>query len=118
MTDTQEVAAHLKAGCAFAEELYVIEDTIEVVANIGGESRSVRIEMLFDVQREEYTTRAHVLEDYTVQATYPKTAGRFDREPESRRIWAGFDFPWTLMPTAEMALSQALDFLRESCSDE
>ncbi len=100
----------------FCNEFYVVEKTVEVVVQISGESQTIRIEALQSLLQGKYSTRAYIQEHVTVQPTYPKTGGKFDREPESMRVWADYDLPWTNRESADDALNQALGFLSERCS--
>jgi hypothetical protein len=99
---------------AFTSEFCIVEKTIQLVCSIGGESTSVRIEALHDPRTGKYRTRVYEEVSCTVQITYPQ-----NREPEDREIWLGFrDLSWTHRDTAEDAISQALEFLRDMCDKE
>ena len=97
----------------FCSEFYVVEQTIEVVVRKDDETKSIRIDALRDERTGRYKTKAYVLEDVTVQPTYPRTGSEFDSKPENVRVWIGYDLPWTDRETAEDALRQALGFLSE-----
>jgi len=101
---------------AFCSEFYVVEKSIEVVVNIGGERRRIRIDALHDERDGHYSTISYVKEDVILQPTYPQTHGSFGRTPEDMHVWVSFDLPWTHLDTADHALRQALGFLRERCS--
>jgi len=96
-------------------EAYIVEKTVEVVAKIGGEMQTIRIEALHDLRDGYYSTRAYRQEHVTLQPTYPRTGGKYDRSPEEFRVWVRYDLPWTHHDEAEGALSQALRFLGERC---
>lgn len=100
----------------FCSEFYVVEKTVEVVVQILGESQTIRIEALQSLPQGKYSTRAYIQEHVTVQPTYPQTGSKFDRKPESVRVWVDYDLPWTNRESADEALHQALGFLSERCS--
>ena len=97
-------------------EAYIVEKTVEVVAKIRGEMQTIRIEALRDLRDGHYSTRAYRQEHVTLQPTYPRTGGKYDRSPEEFRVWVGYDLPGTQDYEAEGALSQALRFLGERCN--
>jgi len=97
-------------------EAYIIEKSVEVVAEIGGKEQTLRIEALRDLRDGHYCTRAYRQEHVTLQPTYPKTFEKYDRSPEEFRIWVDYDLPWTHREDADGALSQALGFLSERCN--
>jgi len=99
----------------FCNEFYTVEKSIEVVVTIQGESCSIRIDALFNLDGSKYSTRAYILEDVTAQPTYPQTNNVFSRKPESMRVWIKYDLPWTDRASADDALAQALGFLGERC---
>ena len=100
---------------AFCSEFYIVEKSIEVVVNIGGQSEQIRIDALRNGETEVYSTNAYIWRHVTLQPTYPQTEGTFDKEQEKTRVWADFDLPWTNRDSADAALGQALGFLRERC---
>ncbi len=95
----------------FCSEFYVVEKSIEVVVEIGGETKRVRIDALKNVRNCHYSTSAYVEENITVQPTYPK-----NRSPKDMSVWGTYDLPWTNQDSADAALQQALGFLSERCS--
>ena len=100
----------------FSEEFYVVEKTVEVVVKILGETQAIRIEVLQSLPQGNYSTRAYIQEYVTIQPTYPQTEGSFDHKPVDVRNWVGYSLPWTERKSADDALNQALDFLKERCS--
>jgi hypothetical protein len=96
-------------------EIYIIEETVEVVVEIAGEMQTIRIEALRDLRSGRVCTRAFRQENVTLQPTYPKTGGKYDRKPEEFEIWVDYDLPWTDREEADQALTQALGFLGERC---
>ncbi|MGB5874480.1 MAG: hypothetical protein WBH56_12225 [Bacteroidota bacterium] len=105
-----------KSAHSFCDEFYIVEKTIEVVVNIKGESETIRIDAMKNEKTGKYCTRAYRDEQLTVQPTYPKTEGKYDRNPEDCRIWVDYDLPWTDRNTANEALRQAIDLLRQQIS--
>lgn len=103
-----------QANYNFCSEFYEVERAVEVVVEIAGEPRTIRIEA--HRQGNSYCTRALVERDITVQPTYPQEHGEFVRKQESITVWATYDLPWTHGDTAEEAITQALRFLSERCS--
>jgi len=98
----------------FCSEFYIVEKVIQVVATIGSEDRSIKIEALFDPVSGDYSTAAYLKEDFTLQPTYPQNGDGFTRERESVQLWVGYtDFPWTSGKSADDVLASALSFLRE-----
>lgn len=100
----------------FCEESYVVEKIIEVVVQISGEPRTIRIEALRSLPQGKYSTRAQIEENVTVQPTYPQTGSKFDQKPKDVCIWVNYSLPWTDRESADEALNQALGFLKERCS--
>jgi len=94
---------------------YIVEKTVDVEAEIRGESQMIRIEALRHFRDGHYSTRAYRQEHVTLQPTYPQSGGKNDRLPEDYRIWVDYDLPWTHHEDADSALSQALGFLSERC---
>ncbi len=102
------------ASYSFCSEFYIVEKSIEVVANINGEDRQIRIDALNGPNSTiRYSTASYIKEDITVQPTYPQTKGDFDSKPERVQIWIAYDLPWTARDSADDALAQALSFLKE-----
>jgi hypothetical protein len=101
---------------SFCSEFCVVAKVVEVVVNLGGANRTVRIEALdrFYSTQPSYSTRAYIQESVTVQPTYPQSNGRFERKPESMRVWVPYDLPWTDRDSADGAIEQALGFLRRA----
>jgi len=97
-------------------EAYIIEKTVEVVAEIGSEILTIRIEALRDLRDGHFCTRAYRQENVTLQPTYPQTHGKYDRSPDDFTVWVAYDLPWTHREDADGALSQALGFLSQRCS--
>ena len=102
---------------SFCSEFYTIEKSIEVVVTIQGESERIRIDLLRDEETGIYSTSAYIETHFTLQPTYPKTNESFDRKPEDFRVWADYDLPWVHQDSADVALRQALGFLKERCSN-
>jgi len=100
---------------ADCSEAYIIETSVEVVAEIGGESQTIRIEALCDLRDGHYCTRAYRQEHVVLQPAYPQTGEKYDRAPEVFRVWVDYNLPWTHREDADGALSQALGFLSERC---
>ena len=98
-------------------EAYEIEKIIDVVVSFKSshESRRVRIEALRDLRDNKYSTTAYILENITVQPTYPQSNGKYDRSPNDMEVWSHYDLPWTSGNSADAVLTQALVFLRERC---
>jgi hypothetical protein len=113
-TDDGETGMYDENLHSFCNEFYTVEKVIEVVVNLGGQSRRVRISALRD-PKGKFSTRAQIEEDITVQPTYPQSNGQFTNKPVSHRVWVVLDFPWTDRTTADDALRQALGFLRDMC---
>ncbi|MFT8246765.1 hypothetical protein [Roseomonas sp. BN140053] len=100
----------------FCSEFYTVEKVIEVVVNIGGQARQIRIEALHGPSSTaRYSTRAYIKEYLTVQPTYPQNSEGFVKKPESVSMWIAYDLPWTARSSADEALAQALGFLGECC---
>ncbi len=104
------------------QEVYEVVKTVEVVAALKpqGDGSTIRIEVLRDALNPggDFSTRAYLQEDVTLQPTYPQDSNGFQRRPESMLIWAVWvDFPWTNRDTADGALQQALGWLRDHCED-
>lgn len=99
----------------FADEFYIIEKTVEIVVQIAGEAKTIRIEALHRPASGNYHTRAYIQEYIRIQPTYPQTKGKFDRSPEDKQLWVDYDLPWTDRETADDAIIQALGFLRLHC---
>lgn len=100
----------------FASEFYVIEKTIEVVVNINGQNETIKIEALHDFDDDAYKTRAFILENVTLQPTYPQVGGEFSNGLTDFQVYVSYELPWTHRPTADEALQQALGFLKERTS--
>jgi hypothetical protein len=100
----------------FCQELYVVEKSIDVVVDIRGSTETIRIEAHLDPDTGEYSTASHIQKHITVQPTYPQENGVYVSKPESIAVWAVYDLPWTNRATADLALEQALSFLRERCT--
>lgn len=96
-------------------EAYIVEKTVEVVAQIGEENETIRIEALRDLRDGHYSARAYRREHVTVQPTYPQTGAKYDRSPEVFQVWVDYDLPWVHREDADGALSQALGFLSQRC---
>jgi len=96
-------------------EFYIIEKVVEVVASIGGNNHTFRIEGLFMSITGRYLSRAYRQEHVTVQPTYPRTHGQHDRKPEEMRIWVDYSLPWTDGDSADSVIHQSLRWLEERC---
>ena len=105
-----------EASYSFSSEAYIVEKTIEVVAKIGENLETIRIEARRDLSHGRYSTRPFIEENVTLQPTYPKTGGKYDRSPQNFRIWVSYDLPWTDGESADGVLSEALSFLEDRCS--
>ena len=101
----------------FCSEFYTVEKTVEVVVNMNGESKTIRIEAIKDEINGRYSTQAYMEEEVTLQPTYPNESGKFRRKPQGYSIWTKYYLPWTDRSTAEHAIYQALSFLEERCSN-
>ncbi len=98
----------------FCSEFYIVEKSIEVVVEIQGTTRRIRIDALHDLMSPDvFKTAAYIEERITVQPTFPQTDEEFDREPESFTVWVSYDLPWVQTNSAEGALARALAFLSE-----
>ncbi|MGY3575298.1 hypothetical protein [Bradyrhizobium sp. USDA 4504] len=95
----------------YASEFYIIERTVELVAN----KNTYRIEVIKSVAgAEHYSTRVYQREDYVLQPAYPwSSANGYERKPETVEMWKSIDVGWTQRDTADGALNQALGFLGE-----
>jgi len=102
----------------FCQEFYTVEKTIEVVVMLKGqkEPTTIRIDAVRDEKTGKYCSHAYTEESLTVQPTYPQTGSSFIRKPENFTIWVDYDLPWTDRDSADGALDQALDFLRQRVS--
>ena len=99
----------------FVSEFYVIEKTIEVVVRISDTLESIRIEAIRDLRSGQYSTRAYIQVDYTIQPTYPFAAGRLESDPNSVQLWVDYELAWIDGDSADDVLNQALAFLAEDC---
>jgi hypothetical protein len=95
----------------FAAEFYIVEKAVEVVVNIAGEVRRVRIDALRD-HAGKYSTHSYIKEDIKAQPTYQR---EHEDKTNSVSVWIDYDLPWTNGPSADEALSQDLGFLSERC---
>ena len=92
-------------------EIYEVVKTVEVVRD--GKTR-YRLEVI-----KEYRGNTSVLYDvlcwrhehFHIQPSYPKSGGKFEKEPEDARILVPGHMPELHNSTAEGALQQALKFL-------
>jgi hypothetical protein len=79
--------------------------------------RRIRIDVLHGLKPPNvFRIAAYIEESITAQPTYPQTEERFDREPESMRVWTSYHLPWVERDSADGALAQALGFLSERVS--
>ncbi len=97
----------------FCSEFDVVEKSIVVVANVGGEDRQIRIDALRSPHGStvRYRTVSYIKENFTIQPTYPSDSAGFTRRPENVSFWITYDLPWTDRTSADDALAQALSFL-------
>lgn len=102
---------------AFCSEFYIVEKTIEVVVPIRGQDERIRIDALQSLPSGDYSTRAYIEDEFTLQPTLPQENGQFVRNLESHRFWVNYYLPWVKDSSADAALCRALAFLKESCSD-
>lgn len=79
----------------FCKEFYTIEKSIEVVVNIAGHPEIIRIEALYSPITSRYSTKAYILEHFTLQPTYPQSQGKFLQPPTDKAFWIKWDLPWT-----------------------
>lgn len=103
------------SGYESITEYREVEKTIEIVLEVNGESKVIRIDAV-KFEREgvtKYDTRGWVLESVTLQPTYPQTGGGFDRKPERMQVWAAYSIPWVDRDSADAALSQAIGFIAD-----
>jgi len=93
-------------------EAYEVVKTVEVV---GYDRNIYRIEVLkcYSNPNVPFKVDYLTMDDATIQPTYPQKEGKFERQPESIRVWKRSGEPWVAAPTAEDALRQALSFLAE-----
>ena len=93
-------------------EVYEVVKTVEVV---GYDRKIRRVEVLkcYSNTKTPYIVNYLIRDEATVQPTYPKSGGKFERQPESVEIWHRTSEPWVVAQTAEEALAQALHWLAE-----
>ena len=93
-------------------EVYEVVKTVEVV---GYDRNFYRIEVLkcYSNPNVPFLVNYLTRDEATVQPTYPKTRGKFDRQPESVEVWHLSREPWVVAQTAEDALRQGLNWLAE-----
>ena len=101
----------------FCSEIYTVEKSIEVVVTLRDGDTQIGIDALKNERTGKYSTTAYLKEHVTLQPTFPKTGGSYDRQPEDFEIWVDYDLPWTNRDSADAALEQALGFLEERCSE-
>ncbi|MBU2514551.1 hypothetical protein KJ966_24765 [bacterium] len=100
----------------FCSEFYSLTKAIEVVVSIRGTNETVRIEILKDERTDKYHVHTYIKNHVTLQPTYPQTSGSFDQKTKDFYIWVDYDLPWVIQDSADVALNQALGFLKERCS--
>jgi hypothetical protein len=100
----------------YASEFYLIERTVELVAN----EEVYRIEVMKSlVGAERFSTRVYKREDFVVQPAYPWSSAKgYERKPETVKMWESIDVGWTDRDTADGALAQVLGFLGERVRSE
>ena len=101
---------------SFCSEFSIVEKTIDVVAEISGETETIRIEAHRNEPAGRYSTSSFIQEHITVQPSYPMSNGEYDRKPEDMIVWRKYDLPWIDRGNAEDAIRQALGFLKEKVS--
>lgn len=102
-----------KESYSFCSEVYVVEKSLEVVVEIGEETKCVKINALHELCSDHYKTNAYIKEDITVQKTHPKKNGKYERKPESVEVWISYKLPWICENSADEALTKALIFLED-----
>jgi hypothetical protein len=92
----------------FCTEFYFVEESIEVYAEIAGDTKGFRIDALYGPNSGTvYSTQAYTEETViTPQSGDPLTPAK---------AWVTYDLPWTNGRSADEALGSALSFLRERC---
>ena len=85
----------------FCSEFYTIEKSIEVVVTIQGQEEQIRIDALRQGKTGNYSTKAYIERNLTLQPTYPKTNELFESAPGDFRVWVNYDLPWTNRNSAD-----------------
>lgn len=90
------------------DEVYEVVKTVDVVRGM----RRYRIEVLKSLRHDiHFQILSWRHEDVNVQPSYPRSGGEFEKKPEDISILVSGGLPWVHMPTVELALRQALNFL-------
>jgi hypothetical protein len=97
-------------------EFYVIEKSIEIVAEVHGQSETIRIDALRQVTDHgtRYLTRGFIELPVVVQPVYGPDGTTDTAEPREVRAWVAYNIPWTDGDSADSVLGQAIAFLRRS----
>ena len=97
----------------FVSEYYEVEKTVVIVAEIAGETQTIRLEAVkfFRGGQIRYDVRAWAEESVILQPEYPQTGGSFDKDPDGMRVWVAYSIPWIDRDTADEALAQAISFI-------
>ena len=86
------------ANFRFCTEFYQVEKVIELVVQINGETKIVRIEALFNPSMNGYKINSYLW-----------------HEIQGNKLWVEYELPWVMRPSADSALDHALGFLRDRC---
>lgn len=97
-------------------EFYVVEKSIEVVAEVHGASETIRIDALhrIDGDQSRYLTRALIELPVILQPVYGSDGTQDSAQPREVRAWVEYHIPWTDGDSADAVLGQALSFLHRS----
>ena len=98
------------------QELYVVEKSIEVFAEVRGNSERIRIDALRHEQDGlvRYSTTAFMEIAATVTPLRDCEDASEDVQPFNAQIWVSCDIPWTDGGSADEVLNQALGFLQRA----
>ena len=97
-------------------EFYVVEKSIEIVAEVQGQSETIRIDALSHEtdQGTRYLTRGFIELPMVIQPVYGPDGSQETAEPREVRAWVNYNIPWTDGDSADSVLGQAIVFLRRS----
>jgi hypothetical protein len=99
----------------FCSEFYFVEKTIDVVVQINGEDRQIRIEALhWPDSPTRSSTRAYIHDTFVLQRDIIEDGKRVNAERFS--LWVDYDLPSTSGDSADDVLNQALWLLKGRCS--
>ena len=98
----------------YVSEIYTVEKTIEIEAQVHGVSERIRIHALsrdFD-SRVRYSTTAEIEVPVTIHPCYGPDGSEDTAAPREANVWVDYDIPWTDGETADDVLNQAMLNLR------